>query len=91
MLALFQTSNTTNDICIWSKSHMFSIQSVDNRGKEFYRYWLRLRHTVILISNNRTSALKKINQMALIRTLTVSAIAFERKYEELYSFGRLYS
>ena len=45
-----------------------------------------LSHTVILISNDRTSASKKINLMALIRTLTVSTIAFERKKEEPYGF-----
>ena len=44
------------------------------------------RHTVILISNDRTSASKKINRMVLIQTLTVSTIAFERKKEELYGF-----
>ena len=33
---------------------------------------------MVLISNDRTSASKKINGMALIRTLTVSTTAFER-------------
>ena len=59
-------------------------QSVENRRKEWHRFWSRLRHTVILISNDRTSASKKINRMALIRTLTVSTIEFQRKKEELY-------
>ena len=40
--------------------------------------------TVILISNDQTSASKKINQMALIQTLTVSTIVFERKKDEQY-------
>ena len=61
-------------------------QSAENRGKECHRFWFRLRHTVILISNDRISASKKINRMALIRTLTVSTIAFEEKKEELYGF-----
>ena len=41
---------------------------------------------MVPISKDRTSASKKINLMALIRTLTVSTIAFERKREELYGF-----
>ena len=41
---------------------------------------------MILISNDQTSASKKINRMALIRTLTVFTIAFERDKEELYGF-----
>ena len=61
-------------------------QSAENRRKECYQFWLRLHHTVILILNDRTSASKKTNRMALIRTLTVPAIAFERKKEELYGF-----
>ena len=68
----------------------FIIQSAENHRKECHRFWLRLRHTVILISNDRTSASKKINRMALIRTLTVNTIAFERKKESM-GFGRLYS
>ena len=31
-------------------------QSAENRRKERHRFWLRLRHLVILISNARTSA-----------------------------------
>ena len=31
-----------------------------------HRFWIRLRHAVILISNDRTSASKKINGMVLI-------------------------
>ena len=41
---------------------------------------------MILISNDRVSVSKKINRTALIRTQTVSTIAFERKKEELYGF-----
>ena len=41
---------------------------------------------MILISNDRTSASKKINGMALIRTLMVSTTAFERTKEKCYSF-----
>ena len=63
-----------------------STQSVENHKKECYRFWLRLRHAVILISNGRTSASKKINGMTLIRTLTVSTTAFERTKEKLYGF-----
>ena len=66
------------------------IQSAENRRKECHRFWLRFRHTVILISNDGTSVSKKINRMVLIQTLTVSTIAFERKKEELSTvFGRL--
>ena len=53
-------------------------QSAENRRKECHRFWLRLHHVVILIPNDRTSASKKINGMALIRTLTVSTTALER-------------
>ena len=44
---------------------------------------------MILISNDRTSASKKINGMALIRTLMVSTTAFERTKENSMVFGRL--
>ena len=62
------------------------MQSAENRRKECHRFWLRLRHAVILISNVRTSASKKIKRMALIRTLTVSTTAFERTKEKIYGF-----
>ena len=64
----------------------FIILSAENHRKECHRFWLSLRHTVILISNDRTSASKKINRMALIRTLTVNTIPFERKNEGVYGF-----
>ena len=51
-----------------------------------YRFWLRLRHAVILNSNDRTSASKKLIGMALIRTVTVSTTAFERTKEKFYGF-----
>ena len=62
------------------------IQSAENRRKECHRFWLRLRHAVILILNVRTSASKKINGMALIRTLTVLNTAFERTKKKFYGF-----
>ena len=65
---------------------MTTIQSAENRGKMRHRFWLRLRHAVILISNDQTSASKKINGMMLIRTLTVSTTAFERTKEKFYGF-----
>ena len=60
------------------------IQSAENSRKECQQFWLCLRNTVILISNDRTSASKKMNWMALIRTLTLSITAFERKKEEIW-------
>ena len=48
--------------------HLY-VQSAENRRKERNQFWLRLRHAVILISNVRTSASKKINLKASIRTL----------------------
>ena len=44
---------------------------------------------MILISNDRTSASKKANGMALIRTLMVSTTAFERTKENSMVLGRL--
>ena len=41
---------------------------------------------MILVSNDRTSASKKINGMTLIRILTVSTTAFERRKEKFYRF-----
>ena len=41
---------------------------------------------MILMSKVRTSASKKINQMALIRTLTISTTTFERIKEKFYGF-----
>ena len=64
----------------------FSDYIAENHRKKCHRFWLSLHHAVILISNDRTSASKKINRMALIRTLMVSTIAFERKKEEFYGF-----
>ena len=53
-------------------------------GKSVTDSGYALRHAVILISNDRTSASKKMNRMALIRTLTVSTTAFERTKEKFY-------
>ena len=66
--------------------HQPFIQSTENRGEKCHRFWLRLRHAVILISNVGTSASKKINLMALIRTLTISTTTFERMKEQFYDF-----
>ena len=59
------------------------IQSAEKRWKECQRFCLRLRHrvrhTMILILNDRISASKKINRMVLIRTLTVSTILRSKK------------
>ena len=46
-----------------------NVQSTENRRKKCHRSWLPLRQAVILISNVRTSASKKIYRKALIRTL----------------------
>ena len=51
-----------------------------------HRFWLRLRQAVILISNVRTSASKKINLMAIFRTLTISSTTFERMKEKFDGF-----
>ena len=58
----------------------------DDYQEKCHRFWLRLRHTVILISNVRTSASKKINLMAIIRTLTISNTTFERMKEKFEGF-----
>ena len=65
------------------------MQSGENRRKECHRFWLRLCHTVILISNDRTSASKTMNRMVFIRTLTVSTVAFEKNKEKLYGFQQI--
>ena len=57
---------------------------MENRRKECHRFWLRLRHAVILISNDRTS--KKIGGMALIRNLKVSTTAFEGMKDKFDGF-----
>ena len=57
---------------------MLRKQSAENLRKNCNQFCLRLRHAVVLISNVRTSASKKINLMALIRTLTILITAFER-------------
>ena len=59
-------------------------QSTENRRKKCHGFWLRLRQEAILISNVRMSASKKINPMALIRTLTISTATFKRVKEKFY-------
>ena len=61
-------------------------QSMENRRKECHRFWLRFRHTVIQILNVRTSASKKINGIALIRTITASTTAFETTKDNICDF-----
>ena len=61
---------------------VFLTQSVENHRKECHRFISRLRQTVILVSNFRTSASKKVNEMMLIRTLMVSTTTFERTKEK---------
>ena len=67
------------------------IQFAENRRKERHQFWLRLRHAVILIANDRTLASKKINGMALIRTRRFQPLrSTERRKIRLSSvFGRL--
>ena len=43
-----------------------SAQPVDSHKKVYHRFRLRFCHAVVLISNVRTSASKKLNWMALI-------------------------
>ena len=62
------------------------LQSVENRRKEYHQFCLHSRQAVIPMSNVRTPTSKKINGMALIRTLTVSTSAFERTKEKFYGF-----
>ena len=69
----------TECLCPW-------IQSAENHRKECHQFWLRLRHAVILISNVRGSASKKINRIALIWTLMVLTTAFERTKEKFCGF-----
>ena len=61
-------------------------QSAENHRKEYHRFWLCLRHAVLLISNVWTSTLMKISRMALIWILTVMTTAFERTKENFYGF-----
>ena len=73
-----------------NRKHMTHIdQSAENRRKECHRFWFRLRRAVILISNDRTSASKKVNGMGLIRTLTISTAAFDRTKEKFDGFRQV--
>ena len=66
-----------------------SVQSAENRKKERNKFWLRLHHTVILISNGRTSASKKMNLMALTRTLRFLLLHSKERGKNSTVFGRL--
>ena len=73
------------------KNRIFNaIQSAENRRKERNQFWLRLHHTVILISNDQTSASKKINLMELIRTPRFLLLRSKERGENSTVFGRLY-
>ena len=65
---------------------MTTYQSMENCRKECHRFWLRLRHAVVPILNNWTSASKKTNGMAFIRTLTISTTAFKRTKQNFSGF-----
>ena len=49
------------------------MQSAEN----CHRFWLHLRHVMILISKVRTSGSKRTNLMALIQTLTISTTSLK--------------
>ena len=69
--------------------YFYISQSAENRRKECHRFWLSLRHTVILISNDRISASMKINRMVLIRTLTILLLCSKESRKNSTVFGRL--
>ena len=62
------------------------MQSAENRRKERNQFLLRLHHTVILIS---ISASKKIDLMALIRTLKFLLLRSKETGKKSAVFGRL--
>ena len=78
---------------VWRKKNMritITTRSVCGKPQgKCHRCWLRLRHAVILILNDRTSASEKIKRMALIQTLTVSTTAFERTKEKFDGFRQI--
>ena len=59
-------------------------QSAENRRKEYHGFCLL--HAVILISNVRMSASKKMNLIVLIWTLTIPTTTFERTKEKFCGF-----
>ena len=73
----------------WCKIYEQTSQSAENRRKECHRFWLRLRHAVILISNVRISASKKINLMPLIWTPPVWPLRWKERKKN--SFGKLFN
>ena len=80
LAVFFVWASTTADIGTWgrltiSRYGTTFTQSAENRRKQCHRFWLRLG----LISNDWTSASKKINEMVLIRTLKVSTVSERMK------------
>ena len=62
-----------------------TFKAAENCRKVCHRFWLRLRHAVILISNDQTSGSKNIIElMALIRTLTVSTLRSKERRKILW-------
>ena len=67
--AFTQDSDLCNPVCFHSgfrsmQSSLLSLkitQSLENHRRKCHRYWLRLRHVVILISNTRILASVKVN------------------------------
>ena len=62
----------------------FDDASTENCRKVCHRFWLCLRHAVTLISNVRTSASKKINDIDLSSDGLTNA--FEESEEKFYGF-----
>ena len=70
-------------------STVYPLSSVWGKPYEkCHRFWLRLFHAVILISNDRTLASKKINGMVFIRTLSRLLRSKEWRKNSMV-FGRL--
>ena len=83
----------TSETCLYPNFCVTAHWKGPGKGRSAYsvcgnhrRFWLRLRHAVILMLKVRTSASKKINLMALIRTLTIWTTTFERMKEKFYGF-----
>ena len=90
-VASFKRNKLQRSIVFGSLLHNILLQSAENRRKERNQFWLRLHHTVILISNDRTSASKKMNLMALIRTRRFLLLRSKGKGKNSTVFGRLLS
>ena len=65
--------NLMLDECLFCLVVQYSLRKTE----KCHRFWLCLRHAMILISKVRTSASKKIDLMALIRTPTISTTTFD--------------